>query len=386
MTTVLDRTTDPRVLRGRGAVSNAVGRYERHARVLLDDGWNRPRQPVPQALPAAIPAAPDDGWAPDDDAPPPLRTEVIIDSTRTIITRNQSPDISFDRSINPYRGCEHGCIYCFARPTHAYLGMSPGIDFETRLFAKPNAAELLTKELSAPGYEPRTIAIGTNTDPYQPIEKKMRIMRSVLEVLRDFRHPVGIVTKSPLVVRDADILGEMAQMGLARVALSITTLDRRLARVMEPRAGTPPRRLEAIRELNAAGIPTNVMFAPVIPALNDGEMESVLAAAKDAGARSAGYVLLRLPLEIKDLFREWLETNRPDSAKHVMSLIRQMRDGKDYDAQWHLRQRGTGPYAQMLARRFHMAVKRLGMNGNSKPLRTDLFRRPPRSGDQLVLF
>jgi DNA repair photolyase len=358
-------TADPRLLRGRGAVSNASGRYERYARVLLDDGWTEPQ---------------------GEDAPPPLKTEISIDSTRTIITRNQSPDISFDRSINPYRGCEHGCIYCFARPTHAYLGMSPGADFESRLFVKPNAAELLARELSAPGYAPKTIAIGTNTDPYQPVEKKLKIMRSILEVLRDFRHPVGICTKSPLVLRDIDILGPMAEMGLARVALSVTTLDRKLARAMEPRAGTPSRRLEALRTLSDTGIPTAVMFAPVIPALNDGEMESVLTAARQAGVRSAGYVLLRLPLEIKDLFREWLEANRPDAARHVMSLIRQMRGGKDYDAQWHLRQRGTGPYAQMIARRFHMAAKRLGLNVDSAPLRTDLFRRPVRTGDQLALF
>jgi DNA repair photolyase len=263
--------------------------------------------------------------------------------------------------------------------------MSPGADFESKLFVKPNAAELLAKELSAPGYTPKTIAIGTNTDPYQPIEKKLKIMRSILEVLREFRHPVGIVTKSALVLRDIDILGPMAEMGLARVALSVTTLDRNLARAMEPRAATPPRRLEAVRALSEAGIPTAVMFAPIIPALNDGEMESVLTAAKEAGARSAGYVLLRLPLEIKDLFREWLEANRPDAARHVMSLIRQMRNGKDYDSQWHTRQRGSGPYAQMLAHRFHMAVKRLGLK-DTTPLRTDLFKPPPRPGDQLALF
>jgi DNA repair photolyase len=364
MTTVLDITADPRVLRGRGAVSNASGRFERHARVLVDDGWAE---------------------ATGDDSLPPLKTEIIIDATRTIISRNQSPDISFDRSINPYRGCEHGCIYCFARPTHAYLGMSPGADFESKLFAKPNAAELLAKELSAPGYTPKTIAIGTNTDPYQPIEKKLKIMRSVLEVLREFRHPVGIVTKSALVTRDIDILAPMAEMGLARVALSVTTLDRGLARAMEPRAATPSKRLESIRILSDAGIPTAVMFAPIIPALNDGEMETVLAAAKDAGASSAGYVLLRLPLEIKDLFREWLEVNRPDAAKHVMSLIRQMRGGKDYDAEWTQRQRGTGPYAQMLAHRFRMARRRLGLEQSSE-LRTDLFKRPPKVGDQLKLF
>ena len=367
MTTVLDITADRRLLRGRGALSNAVGRYEKQTRTLVDDGW-------------------DDGWRDEDGAPPPLRTEVIRDATRTIIARNNSPDISFDRSINPYRGCEHGCIYCFARPNHAYLGMSPGADFESRLFAKPNAAELLAKELSAPGYVPKVIAIGTNTDPYQPIEKKMRIMRSILEVMRDFRHPVGIVTKSPLVMRDIDILSEMARDGLAKVALSVTTLDRRLARSMEPRAGTPGRRLAAIKALSDAGIPAAVMFAPAIPALNDGEMEAVLAAAVEHGATSAGYVLLRLPLEIKDLFREWLEAHEPNRAKHVMSLIRSMRGGKDYDAQWNVRMKGTGPYAEMIARRFHMAVKRLGLNQNSRPLSLAKFRRPPKTGDQLSLF
>ena len=367
MTTVLNLTVDQRLLRGRGAKSNAAGRYESHTRVLVDDGW-------------------DDGWRDDDLAPPPLRTEVIRDATRTIIARNKSPDISFDQSINPYRGCEHGCIYCFARPTHAYLGMSPGADFESRLFAKPNAADLLAKELSAPGYIPKVIAMGTNTDPYQPIEKKMRITRSILEVLRDFRHPVGIVTKSPLILRDIDILAPMAEDGLAKVALSVTTLDRRLARLMEPRAGTPQRRLQAIKGLSEAGIPTGVMFAPAIPALNDEELEAVLGAASEMGATTAGYVLLRLPLEIKDLFREWLDASVPDRAKHVMSLIRQMRGGKDYDSQWHTRMKGTGPYAEMIARRFHMAVKKLGLNAESRPLLLGKFKPPPRAGDQLSLL
>jgi len=349
--------------KGRGAASNDSGRFEAEKRVAFDDGWGT-----------------------SDEEPMPLRTTLSVDATRTIIARNDSPDIGFDRSINPYRGCEHGCIYCFARPTHAYLGMSPGIDFESRLFAKPNAAALLAKELSAPGYVPKTIAMGTNTDPYQPIEKKMRITRSVLEVLREFRHPVGIVTKSPLILRDIDILSEMAGMGLAKVALSVTTLDRRLARMMEPRAGTPQRRLQAIKGLSEAGIPTGVMFAPAIPALNDGEMEAVLRAATEMGARSAGYVLLRLPLEIKDLFREWLEGNVPDRAKHVMSLVRQMRGGKDYDSQWSTRMRGTGPYAEMLARRFHMAVKRFGLNRDSRPLDISKFQKPPRLGEQLSLL
>jgi DNA repair photolyase len=367
MTIVLDTTIRSDVLRGRGAISNAVGRYEKQTRVLLDDGW-------------------DDGWRTEDGGPAPLRTEVIYDATRSIIARNKSPDISFDQSINPYRGCEHGCIYCFARPSHAYLGLSPGVDFESRLFAKPNAAMLLAKELSAPSYVPRVIAMGTNTDPYQPLEKKMRITRSILEVLRDFRHPVAIVTKSPLILRDLDILSDMASMGLAKAALSVTTLDRKLARVMEPRAGTPARRLQAIQGLTEAGVPAGVMFAPAIPALNDHEMESVLTAAADHGARSAGYVLLRLPLEIKDLFREWLEANAPDRAKRVMALVRQMRGGKDYDSNWSTRMTGTGPYAQVMARRFHMAVKRLDLNRPSAPLAVHKFKRPTRLGDQLALF
>jgi DNA repair photolyase len=393
MTVVLDTTIRPEVLRGRGAVSNQVGRYEKHTRVLLDDGWPRSaglaRVSEPSSGATNKKAPPDetwDGWTPEDGAPPALRTEVIHDSTRSIITSNKSPDLSFDQSINPYRGCEHGCIYCFARPTHAYLGMSPGVDFESRLFAKPNAAELLAKELSAPGYVPKVIAMGTNTDPYQPLEKKMRITRSILEVLRDFRHPVAIVTKSPLILRDADILSDMARMGLAKAALSVTTLDRKLARVMEPRAGTPARRLQAIQGLSDAGVPAGVMFAPAIPALNDHEMEAVLSAAADHGARSAGYVLLRLPLEIKDLFREWLEANAPTKAKHVMALVRSMRGGKDYDSNWNTRMTGTGPYAQMMARRFHMAVKRLGLNLPTTPLATHKFKRPPRLGDQLSLL
>ena len=367
MTVVLSSTIRPELLRGRGALSNHAGRYEKQTRVLVDDGW-------------------DDGWRPEDETPPALQTEVIHDASRSIISHNKSPDLSFDQSINPYRGCEHGCIYCFARPTHAYLGLSPGADFESRLFAKPNAAELLAKELSAPGYVPRVIAMGTNTDPYQPLEKKMRITRSILEVLRDFRHPVAIVTKSPLILRDLDILSEMAAMGLAKAALSVTTLDRKLARTMEPRAGTPARRLQAIVGLVQAGVPAGVMFAPAIPALNDHEMENVLTAAAEAGARSAGYVLLRLPLEIKDLFREWLDAKVPGRAKHVMALIRQMRGGKDYDSQWNTRMKGTGPYAEMMARRFHLAVKKLGLNQPSKPLAINSFRRPPRIGDQLSLL
>ena len=352
-------------IKGRGAVSNPTGRFEPTTRERVEDGWARPE---------------------DEEETPRPPTVVTVDSTRTIIARNESPDVGFDRSINAYRGCEHGCVYCFARPSHAYLGMSPGVDFESRLFAKPNAAALLAKELSAPGYVPKVIAMGTNTDPYQPLEKKMRITRQILEVLRDFRHPVAIVTKSPLILRDLDILSDMASMGLAKAALSITTLDRKLARAMEPRAGTPTRRLQAIQGLSDAGVPAGVMFAPAIPALNDHEMEAVLSAAAGHGARSAGYVLLRLPLEIKDLFREWLEVNTPDRAKHVMTLVRQMRGGKDYDANWNTRMKGTGPYAEVMARRFHMAVKRQGLNRPSAPLAVHKFKRPARLGDQLALF
>jgi DNA repair photolyase len=363
MTTILDITADPTRLRGRGAVSNASGRYEKESRVLIDDGWNS-----------------------EEEEDTSLKTEILRDSSRTIITRNNSPDISFSQSINPYKGCEHGCIYCFARPTHAYLGFSPGADFESKIFTKPNAAELLRKELSSPKYVPQVLAIGTNTDPYQPIEKKLRIMRSILEVLWEFKHPVGIVTKNAGILRDIDILAPMAEAGLAKVALSVTTLDRKLARAMEPRASTPPKRIEAIKTLASVGIPTAVMFAPVIPALNDEELETVLETAKDAGARSAGYVLLRLPLEIKDLFREWLEANEPGRAKHIMSLIRSMRGGKDYDAQWNTRMRGTGPYAEMIARRFHLAVRRFGLNAEHRPLDTKQFKRPVQAGQQLELL
>ncbi len=319
--------------RGRGAQTNATGRYEPLARIAFDDGW--------RSL----------------DELPPFKTQVTVDSTRKIITRNESPDIGFDRSINPYRGCEHGCIYCFARPTHAYLGMSPGLDFESKLLVKPEAADLLEKELAAPNYEPRVIAIGTNTDPYQPIERKYQVMRRILEVLDRAGHPVGIVTKSALVLRDLDILARMAERKLAKVALSVTTLDPELARKMEPRAATPMRRLEALRRLTQAGVPTTVMVAPVIPALNDSEIERILEAAHAAGVREAGYVLLRLPLEVRDLFREWLKANYPDRESHVFKLVRDMRGGKDYDSKWFERQKGTGPYAWMIGRRFETRLR-----------------------------
>ena len=348
--------------RGRGAQSNASGRYEPLARVGFDDGW--------QNL---------------EDLPP-FKTTVTIDTTRRIITRNDSPDISFDRSINPYRGCEHGCVYCYARPTHAYLGLSPGLDFEAKLFAKPDAPRLLERELSDPKYSPRTIAIGTNTDPYQPIERQHQIMRRILEVLDRFGHPVGIVTKSALVLRDLDVLTRMAKRNLAKVAVSVTTLDPKLARVMEPRAATPLRRLETLRQLARAGVPTSVMVAPVIPAINDAEIERILDAAAAVGVRSAGYVLLRLPLEVRDLFREWLMTNFPDRYRHVFRLIRDMRGGKDYDAEFGKRQTGTGPIAWMIGRRFEAACGKLNLNKTHAKLTTEHFSPPRSEVAQLTLF
>src|SRR5882757_1253241 len=348
--------------RGRGAQSNAVGRYEPLARIAFDDGW--------RSL----------------DELPPFKTTVQTDATRKIITRNDSPDIGFDRSINPYRGCEHGCVYCFARPTHAYLGMSPGLDFESKLFVKPEAAELLEKELASPNYSPKVIAIGTNTDPYQPIKRKYQVMRRILEVLDRAGQPVGIVTKSALVLRDLDILARMAERNLAKVALSVTTLDADLARRMEPRAATPMRRLETLRRLSQAGVPTTVMVAPVIPALNDSEIERILEAAHTAGVKEAGYVLLRLPLEVRDLFREWLTANYPDRANHVFKLIRDMRGGKDYDSTWGKRMKGTGPYAWMIGRRFEMACEKLGLNAAKRKLTTEHFRHPKPDDAQMSLF
>jgi DNA repair photolyase len=348
--------------RGRGTQSNASGRYESLARIAFDDGW--------QNL---------------DDLPP-FQTTVTVDSTRKIITRNDSPDISFDRSINPYRGCEHGCVYCFARPTHAYLGLSPGLDFESKLFMKPNAPELLERELSAPGYVPRIIAIGTNTDPYQPIERRHQIMRRILEVLERAGHPVGIVTKSSLVLRDLDILARMAKRNLAKVALSVTTLDPKLARIMEPRAATPPRRLEALRQLVKAGVPASAMVAPVIPAINDAEIERILEAVATTGVRNAGYVLLRLPLEVRDLFREWLIENFPDRHRHVFKLIRDIHGGRDYDPTFGARMTGSGPIAWMIGRRFEIACEKLGFNVTSTKTTTEHFRPPLQTSDQLSLF
>lgn len=355
---------DPRARRGRGASTNETGRFETVAREAFHDGWDMEEEAAP------------------------LRTEIVFEKAKTIITRNDSPDLSFDRSINPYRGCEHGCFYCFARPTHAWQGLSAGLDFETKLFAKPDAAILLEKELAAPGYEPRTIALGTNTDPYQPIERKLGVTRGVLEVLARRSHPVGIVTKSALVTRDLDLLGPMAEMGLAKVAVSITTLDPRLARRMEPRAATPRLRLETIRRLTDEGVPVTVLVAPVIPAINDHEIERILEAAYAAGAREAGYVMLRLPHELKGLARDWLNEHYPQRAEHVLSLVRETRGGKEYDSRFGARQSGTGPVAWAIGRRFEIAAKRIGFNEKRARLRTDLFRKPDKAErqGQLALF
>ncbi|MCW5736177.1 MAG: PA0069 family radical SAM protein [Enhydrobacter sp.] len=346
--------------KGRGALSNASSRYDDEKKVRTNDGWDI------------------------EDELPPLRTTLTRDATRTILARNTSPDVPFDRSINPYRGCEHGCIYCFARPTHAYLGLSPGLDFETRILFKPDAAKLLAAELAAPKYRPDVVAMGTNTDPYQPVERELKITRSILKVLSEFNNPVGIVTKNHLVTRDIDILGDMAKRNLAEVFLSITTLDKELARDMEPRASTPRRRLDAIKALADAGIPVGVMAAPMIPGLNDHEMEAILEAAARAGATRAGFTVLRLPLEIKDLFDEWLRTHRPDRAEKVLSLIRQMRGGALYQAEFGLRMKGEGPIAQLLSARFQAGVKRLGLNKIRYRLDTQRFAVPESARTALV--
>ncbi len=353
--------------RGRGALTNRAGRYEKQRVEPLEE--------------------PPDPWC--DEEPPPLRTTVTPEATRSIISTNDSPDVPFDQSINPYRGCEHGCVYCFARPTHAYVGLSPGLDFETRLFAKPDAARLLAAELSKPGYRPRSIMLGANTDPYQPIERGRRITRGILEVLSEFRHPVAIATKSALVTRDLDILEPMARRRLVGVGLSITSLDPQLARVMEPRASTPSRRLTAVRALSEAGVPVAVMTAPLIPFINDHELEHILEAAAAAGASGANYVLLRLPLELKELFGEWLEAHFPDRAARVIGRMRDCRNGQLYVSDWGTRMKGSGEYSKLLAQRFALACRRLGLaHGGpaARPLDCFQFRVPPRRGDQLSLF
>ncbi len=356
-------TTLPLPTRGRGARSNASSRYNSHTREAFDDGWE-----------------PEDGEAPK------LSTTVLPMKSKTVISRNDSPDVGFTASLNPYRGCEHGCIYCYARPAHAYLGLSPGLDFESQLFFKPEAARLLEAELSKKTYRPEVIHIGGDTDPYQPQERRLRITRSLIEVLGRFNHPFSVISKSALMLRDIDLLAPMAERNLTRVAISITSLDRRLARSMEPRAATPEKRLDAVRRLTEAGVPVIVMFAPVIPGLNDHEMEGVLERAAEAGAVGAGYVALRLPLEIKDLFREWLETDHPDRASRVMSLVRQMRGGKDYDAQWGSRMTGQGPIADLMSKRFAAAKARYGLAARWGGLDLSQFRVPPKAGDQMDMF
>lgn len=351
----------PAARRGRGAVSNESGRFEQQRRSGFDDGWD----PV--------------------EAPPPLRTSLIRDSSRSIIARNSSPDVGFNRSINPYRGCEHGCAYCFARPTHTYLGYSAGLDFESKILFKADAAGLLEKAFRKPGYRPEVIALGVNTDAYQPAEKSLRIARGVLQVMADFQHPVCIVTKAHLVTRDIDILAPLAAAGLAKVMVSVTTLERQLARRMEPRAATPERRLDAIRQLARAGIPTGVLAAPMIPALNDHEMEDILQQAADAGATEASYILLRLPHELARLWRQWLEANYPDRAARVMGHIRSARGGKDYDSRFHHRMTGSGPYADLLAKRFELAARKLNLTERKYELDCGKFRVPVKENEQRQL-
>ncbi len=349
--------------KGRGGGSNRSGRFEAHSREAEDDGWGN-----------------------QDAELPPLATETLLDASKTVINYNDSPDIPFDRSINPYRGCEHGCIYCFARPSHAYLGLSPGLDFESRILVKPNAAEILRRELSKRNYQCAPIALGSNTDPYQPLEREHQIMRQILQVLLETRHPLGIVTKSALIERDIDLLSELAQRRLVNVCVSVTTLDRELARRMEPRAAAPQRRLQAIKTLTQAGIPVHLMLAPLIPGLNDEEMESIVTAAHAAGADSANFIFIRLPLEVAELFQEWLHRHYPLKAERVLSLIKQSRGGKLYDPNFHQRFTGQGVYADLLKQRFHLICKKLGLNQPKPPLRTDLFRKPELSGQMSFDF
>lgn len=348
--------------RARGVLSNAAGRFERHGVQGFADGWEMVEE---DRL---------------------LRTEVRVERARSAITWNRSPDLPFDRSVNPYRGCEHGCVYCFARPSHAFLNLSPGLDFETKLVARPGIGAVLERELRAKGYRVAPIAIGTNTDPYQPCEAEWRVMREVVEVLAGCDHPLAITTKGTLIERDLDLLGPMAAKGLLRVGVSVTTLDAGLSRRMEPRAAVPARRLEVIRRLTAAGVPVRVMVAPVVPGLTDHELEGILAAARDAGAVGATWIMLRLPLEVAGLWREWLEVAEPGRAAKVMARVREARGGKDYDAEWGKRMRGEGVFAELIGQRFRKAVARLGLEEALPALRCDLFRPPERAGDQLRLF
>ena len=352
---------EPDRRRGRGALSNRSSRFDL-SRVEESDGWD-----IEELRPA-------------------FRTNVSLEAAKSIISRNTSPDVPFDRSINPYRGCEHGCIYCFARPTHSYLGLSPGLDFETQIIARPNAAEVLERELRRKSYSVATLAIGTNTDPYQPVEKDLGIMRECLEVLSAFNHPVAIVTKGTLIERDIDLLAGMAGRNLVHVGVSVTTMDRRLSRLMEPRVPSPDRRLKTIQRLSDAGIPVRVMMAPVVPSITDHEIEAVLSASKQAGAKAASWIMLRLPMEVSEMFKEWLADHFPERAERVMSRVREMHGGKDYDATWGRRMRGEGHYASMIAARFKIASRRLDLAQDLPKLSCDLFRPPMRSGDQMSLF
>ena len=348
--------------KGRGATLNLEGRFETAQREAFDDGWETLAEPLP-----------------------PLRTTVTVESARSIISRNDSPDLPFSQSINPYRGCEHGCIYCYARPSHGYLNLSPGLDFESRLFAKPEAAALLRAELAKPGYRCSPIALGANTDVYQPVERDWRVTRQLIEVLAECEHPFTLVTKSALVERDLDLLAPMAEKRLVKVFVSLTTLDDALARRMEPRAASPQRRLRAMQALNAAGVPVGVMTAPLIPFLTDAEMEHLLEAAHAHGAREAAYTVLRLPYELKALFGDWLETHYPLKAAHVMNRLREMRGGKDYDADFATRLAGSGEFARLLEQRFRLACARLGFDRQSAPLDVTRFR-PPSADGQMALF
>ena len=356
-------------VKGRGATFNPANRFRSEAREAVDDGWTGPAE------------------AGDDEAPPPPKTVVRIQQARTIIARNDSPDIPFTQSINPYQGCEHGCVYCYARPSHAYLDLSPGLDFETQLFAKPNAADLLRAELARPGYVCEPIALGANTDPYQPIEREWRITRQVIDVLAAHDHPLTITTKGALVERDLDLLAPMAAKRLVRVYVSIAMLDKGLARTLDPRAPAPQRRLEAVAALAQAGVPVGVLVAPVIPGLTDRDLEAILEAAAAHGATGAAWIMLRLPREVAPLFRDWLRAHHPLRADHVMSLVNQVRGGRDNDSRFGARMRGQGEFAELIRRRLAIAARRFGLDAGHSPLDTSLFRPPaPAASRQQSLF
>ncbi|MFA0810603.1 PA0069 family radical SAM protein [Microbulbifer epialgicus] len=358
-----DKENSLRLHKGRGATSNITGRFASHSSILENDGWQTEPEPLER-----------------------LPTEAIEEKAKSIIATNQSPDIPFTQSINPYRGCEHGCIYCYARPAHSYMDLSPGLDFESKIFFKPNAADLLKKALRRPNYQCSPIALGANTDPYQPLERGKEITRALLQVMQQFAQPVTIVTKSQLILRDLPILAEMAQDNLAQVAVSVTTLDKALKRKLEPRTAEPATRLRTIEQLCKAGVPTAVLAAPIIPALNDCELESILKAGRDAGAERAAYILLRLPHEVAPLFREWLSVHYPQRAKHVMSLVQQSRGGQDYQSDFSQRRTGSGVFAQLLRQRFIVTIKKLGLNHRRLSLNCSLFQPPPQAGEQQSLF